>query len=215
MANEDALTGLANRRCFFERLEQQITASASGNEPFAVGILDLDGFKPVNDIFGHSVGDRLLQEVASRLSSSLPENALLARLGGDEFALILPAPSSDEELQKTCREALDALVPAFVFEEGSVTVSATCGLSRFPEAGGTAGELYEKADLALYYLKQQNDRGAVTIFSDQHAEENRPGRGRCPSVTGGGERGRLSPRVPADRQPRRACHWLRGAGALG
>ncbi|CAD7054684.1 GGDEF-domain containing protein [Pseudorhizobium halotolerans] len=172
MANEDALTGLANRRCFFERLEQQITASASANEPFAVGILDLDGFKPVNDIFGHSVGDRLLQEVASRLSSSLPESALLARLGGDEFALILPAPGSDEELQKTCREALDALVPAFVFEEGSVTVSATCGLSRFPEAGGTAGELYEKADLALYYLKQ-NDRGAVTIFSDLHAEENR------------------------------------------
>lgn len=169
MANEDCLTGLANRRFFFEDLDRHIKDCGRRGGTFALGILDLDGFKPVNDVFGHSVGDLLLRDVAKRLLDALPQDALLARLGGDEFGLILPNAGSDEELELTCRQALEALSPPFVFQEGSVTVSATCGLARFPNAAITAHELFEKADFALYYSKQ-HDRGTVTLFSDQHAE---------------------------------------------
>ncbi|CAD7050786.1 GGDEF-domain containing protein [Pseudorhizobium endolithicum] len=169
MANEDSLTGLANRRRFFEHLDRHIEDCGRRDETFALGILDLDGFKPVNDVFGHSVGDQLLREVARRLLEALPQDALLARLGGDEFGVILPDAGSDEELELTCRQALEALSPPFVFQEGSVTVSATCGLARFPKAATTAHELFEKADFALYYSKQ-HDRGTVTLFSDEHEE---------------------------------------------
>ncbi len=169
MANEDSLTGLANRRRFFEHLDRYIEDCGEEGGTFALGILDLDGFKPVNDVFGHSVGDLLLREVAKRLLDALPQDALLARLGGDEFGLILPNAGSDEELELTCRQALEALSPPFSFQEGSVTVSATCGLARFPKAAIVGHELFEKADFALYYSKQ-HDRGTVTLFSDQHAE---------------------------------------------
>ncbi|MBA4784543.1 MAG: EAL domain-containing protein [Rhizobiales bacterium] len=168
LANQDSLTGLANRRSFLNALDQRIADFKGDGKTagFAVGILDLDGFKPVNDVFGHVVGDRLLQEVARRLPASLPPETLVARLGGDEFALILP-PAGVEELQEICRRALAALAHPFTFPEGSVTISATCGIACFPCAAETGCELFEKADFALCYSKQ-HDRGNVTVFSELH-----------------------------------------------
>jgi diguanylate cyclase (GGDEF)-like protein len=168
LANQDSLTGLANRRCFLNALDQRIADYHSQGKAaeFAVGILDLDGFKPVNDVFGHFVGDQLLQEVAKRLPASLPPETLVARLGGDEFALILP-PAGVEELQEICSRAMAALAHPFTFLGGSVTISATCGIACFPSAAETGCELFKKADFALCYSKQ-HDRGSVTVFSDLH-----------------------------------------------
>jgi diguanylate cyclase (GGDEF)-like protein len=172
LANQDSLTGLANRRCFFHHLERRIADHEEGRagQPFAVGVLDLDGFKPVNDIFGHSVGDQLLREVGERLTANLPKGTLLARLGGDEFALILREIGKDDDLTAICGHALDGLKPPFVFGEGSVTISATCGIACFPGVAATGQELFEKADFALYYSKEF-DKGAVAIFSDLHEAE--------------------------------------------
>ncbi|HEV7433904.1 MAG TPA: EAL domain-containing protein, partial [Pseudorhizobium sp.] len=172
LANQDSLTGLANRRCFFDHLERRIADHQAGRarQPFAVGVLDLDGFKPVNDIFGHGVGDQLLREVGERLTANLPEGTLLARLGGDEFALILQEIGEEDDLKATCTHALDALEPPFVFQEGSVTISATCGVACFPGVATSGEELFEKADFALYYSKEY-DKGAVAIFSDLHEAE--------------------------------------------
>ncbi|MCF6367604.1 putative bifunctional diguanylate cyclase/phosphodiesterase [Rhizobium halophilum] len=172
LANQDSLTGLANRRCFFDHLERRIADHHAGRarQPFAVGVLDLDGFKPVNDIFGHGVGDQLLREVGERLTANLPEGTLLARLGGDEFALILWEIGKEDDLKAICTHALEALEPPFVFQEGSVTISATCGIACFPGVATSGEELFEKADFALYYSKEY-EKGAVAIFSDLHEAE--------------------------------------------
>ena len=171
LANQDSLTGLANRRYFFDHLDRRIADFGKPEtEAFAVGVLDLDGFKPVNDVFGHGVGDQLLQEVAERLSSNLPTGTVIARIGGDEFALILPHAGTEQQLQHTVRQALDALIPPFVFGQGSVTISATCGIACFPGIAESGQELFEKADFALYYSKE-HDKGSVTIFSSLHEAE--------------------------------------------
>lgn len=172
LANQDSLTGLANRRCFFDQLDHRISDYREGRvlQPFAIGVLDLDGFKPVNDVFGHGVGDQLLREVGARLVANLPADALVARLGGDEFAMILPDSGREVELKALCSPALDALAPPFVFGQGSVTISATCGIACFPGVAVTGGELFEKADFALYYSKTHN-KGAIAIFSDLHEAE--------------------------------------------
>jgi len=172
LAQQDSLTGLANRRCFFDQLDRRIADYGQGSvpQPFAVGVLDLDGFKPVNDIFGHGVGDQLLREVGARLVDNLPAETLVARLGGDEFALILPQSGGEAALEALCSHALEALAPPFVFGQGSVTISATCGIACFPGVASTGQELFEKADFALYYSKTHN-KGTVAIFSDLHEAE--------------------------------------------
>lgn len=167
LANEDSLTGLPNRRSFFERLDQLIDSDGGGRKSFAVGLIDLDGFKPVNDVLGHGAGDKLLREVGRRLKSGIPDNGMIARLGGDEFAIILPDAGGDEDILALGRSLLARLKPRFNLDEGSTTISATCGIARYPDAGSTGAELFERADFALYYSKE-HDRGAATLFSDSH-----------------------------------------------
>ncbi len=169
LANQDSLTDLPNRRSFFTRLDS-IIASEGGGRSFVVGVIDLDGFKPVNDVHGHGAGDKLLRAVAARLKEQLPSGGMLARLGGDEFAIVLLNCGTDKQVLKTCESMLAALTPPFALDEGSASISATCGVARFPDAGRTGDELYERADFALYYSKE-NNRGSVTIFSQQHEAE--------------------------------------------
>lgn len=166
LADEDVLTGLPNRRSFFARLDYLISLR-SGMQPFAVGLIDLDGFKPVNDVHGHGAGDKLLRAVSERLKSKVPEFGMVARLGGDEFGIILDRDLTDEEVLAICKDLLAVLEPAFQLVDGSASISATCGIARYPDAGRTGNELYECADFALYYSKE-NHRGSVTIFSREH-----------------------------------------------
>lgn len=170
LASEDSLTGLPNRRSFFARLDELIENRNKANGPaFAIGILDLDGFKPVNDIFGHVAGDELLRQAGIRMSNALPEGSFVARVGGDEFAIILDPATSEAHLLDSGLGVLNALKPAFVLNDGATSVSATLGLARYPEAGTTSEALFEHADYTLYFTKQRN-RGEVSIYSSEHAQ---------------------------------------------
>jgi len=167
LANEDSLTGLPNRRSFFSGLKALIAERGSGGAPFAVGLLDLDGFKPINDVFGHAAGDELLKVAAQRMTAALPPGSLLARVGGDEFAMILDPAPSEAELLDAGLGVVNALRPAFALSEGTASVTATLGLARYPDAGGSAEALFEHADYTLYFTKQRQ-RGEVSIYSREH-----------------------------------------------
>jgi diguanylate cyclase (GGDEF)-like protein/PAS domain S-box-containing protein len=165
-ALHDALTGLANRTLFEGQLEQALALAHRAEETRAVLIMDLDGFKQVNDTLGHDHGDRLLQQVAARLVAVLREPDMIARLGGDEFA-ILPGDAAGLaaaaavalKIQQTCQ-------PAFVVDGQSVRVSASIGIALFPEHGTTTGELLRRADAAMY-LAKRSGRGHA-VFDVEH-----------------------------------------------
>jgi diguanylate cyclase (GGDEF)-like protein len=147
----DPLTGLPNRA----QLQRELEARLAGPAPrFAVGILDLDAFKDVNDTLGHAQGDELLREVAVRAASALAGHALVHRLGGDEFALVADGcadAAGAEQVARRLHQALDAPVLLSGIE---VDVSGSLGMALAPEHGSTAGALLKRADQAMYDAKQ-------------------------------------------------------------
>lgn len=153
LANTDALTGLANRRALDERIAELVLPSRHVR-PFKLALLDLDGFKPVNDRFGHAVGDKLLCSVADRLSEVIGDHGLVVRQGGDEFAVLLPpgSPLMDAPLAD---RILIALVRPHVIDGIPVTVSASVGIAHWPDNGSSVDALFEHADRALYQAKAQ------------------------------------------------------------
>ncbi|QGM97953.1 putative bifunctional diguanylate cyclase/phosphodiesterase [Methylocystis parvus] len=161
MATTDALTSLPNRRAFDERL-RELSAS---DRRFAVAMIDLDGFKPVNDLHGHIVGDLFLAEAAKRLSARVESAGLLARMGGDEFALLIEGFRSQEDVVAVTRRLVDALSAPFVHERATAHMSCSCGVALRYE-GEEAGRLLERADMALYEAKAKA-RGGIVLFSDE------------------------------------------------
>ncbi|WP_288412119.1 EAL domain-containing protein [uncultured Herbaspirillum sp.] len=167
LANLDSLTQIPNRRKFFAQLDQICSRATANGQRFAVVILDLDGFKAVNDLYGHTHGDQLLVEVGQRLSALCGEEYLhLARLGGDEFAIIIDADLSDHVLQQFGARICAALRRPFVLYKATVQIAASVGVATFPDMAGDASSLYEHADYALYQGKRER-RGTVTLFSAQ------------------------------------------------
>jgi len=159
LADTDPLTGLPNRRLLAERLDEQIQC-AGPDASFALALLDLDGFKPVNDQYGHGCGDLLLCEVADRLREACGPNALPARLGGDEFAILVPAGSAIS-LAVVADHMLAALVPPYRIEGHVIRVGASIGVAIWPGDGATSRDLFETADAALYAVKaQRNERSS-------------------------------------------------------
>ena len=167
LANIDSLTGLPNRRHFLGRLRKHFAHDGQGEKRFAVGIVDLDGFKQVNDLHGHRAGDSLLEEVGRRLAGFASDELQIARLGGDEFGLLFGRVTANEELIAISTAICDALRKPYALAQATVRISATVGIALFPEAGRTAEQLFERADYALYHAKA-NRRGQATIFSEQH-----------------------------------------------
>lgn len=167
LANLDSLTQLPNRRSYFAELKQSIQQCEKTSERLVVGILDLDGFKLVNDLFGHPTGDQLLVEVGKRLRTMLNDHICLARLGGDEFGLIMRHPGSDEELLQLGKDICQILKAPFHLRDATTNVAASLGFASYPEAGHTAEILFERADYALCYSKQ-NSKGEVVLFSEEH-----------------------------------------------
>lgn len=152
-ATHDALTDLPNRRMFLTRLESyQDRTLYPGN--LLVGILDLDGFKQLNDRYGHGFGDTLLQAVAQRLLAWQRENDVVARMGGDEFGLLIPGIQSVEEAENRARAMLNSLRAPLEMAEMTVYLSASLGLSCFPTDKSSPAELLRHADLALYAAKE-------------------------------------------------------------
>lgn len=164
LAQTDALTGLPNRRFFFAQLEAML---AEADRPFAVGLLDLDGFKPVNDTYGHAQGDRLLQAISLRLNGGGSDAIVVTRLGGDEFGVLLKL-SPDAALE-TGQALCDLVKEPVVLADATVAVGCSMGLACFPEAGASAHELFDRSDFALYHAKAQR-RGGCVVFSAELEE---------------------------------------------
>jgi len=167
LANVDGLTGLPNRRLFFDLLARTVDAAAAEGRRLVVGVVDLDGFKPVNDAYGHAVGDRVLLEAGERLSLDRGQPIFVARLGGDEYGLIIDAELTCESLARLGATLCDALREPYRMPGVTAQVSGSVGFAVFPQAGSTPDQLYERADYALYHAKQ-NLRGAAVVFSADH-----------------------------------------------
>ena len=149
----DPLTGLPNRRVFQDRLEQAILRAQREGEKLAVLLIDLDRFKQVNDLLGHHVGDALLREVAHRVQGCLRKSDTLSRIGGDEFTVLLsPVESQSGAEQALCRIA-EALHEPLTILEQKITVSASIGLSVYPDHAKDAPTMVLNADLAMYHAK--------------------------------------------------------------
>jgi len=153
-AYHDALTDLPNRKMFHECLHQSLERASSNQELVALLFLDLDGFKSINDTLGHNVGDLLLKAVASRLKQCLRGSDTISRLGGDEFTVILPAIPGHEEAAKVAEKICDAIMQPFIFEEHTVSVTTSIGISLYPIDGQESDILVKNADAAMYRAKE-------------------------------------------------------------
>lgn len=153
LAYHDPLTGLANRRCFIERLEESLRESGQHEQQLAVLFIDLDQFKQVNDSLGHGVGDELLVAVATRLSEYVRLIDMLARLGGDEFICLMEAVRSEDEVAILAREIIDAFEAPFGLGEHELFLSASIGISLFPGDAENMIDLMRNADTAMYRAK--------------------------------------------------------------
>ena len=153
-AERDELTGLPNRFLLSERLEQAIAAVQRYHGTLAVGMLDLDGFKLINDRYGHATGDRLLVAVADRLKQIMRGEDTLARLGGDEFVLVLRVQDT-EELERAMRRFLSALSSTYTIDGIGIHISASIGVTLYPNDNEDAETLLRHADQAMYKAKQR------------------------------------------------------------
>jgi diguanylate cyclase (GGDEF)-like protein/PAS domain S-box-containing protein len=154
-AQHDALTGLPNRSFFRQRVLEAIEQAAENGTRFAVLFIDLDGFKHVNDTLGHSVGDLLLKRVAERFSGCLRRTDVIARMGGDEFTVLLPQIQTLEEPELTAHRLLSTLTRNLTVDGQDLYITASIGVSLYPEHGVDADTLLKLADLAMYQAKEQ------------------------------------------------------------
>lgn len=166
-ANHDLLTGLPNRGFFEEQVRQALEAAADGHA-LALAFIDLDGFKQVNDLYGHAVGDGLLVAVAERMRRRIRTTDVLARISGDEFALMLDPVESPLMLQSIVGRVTEALREPVSVDGISVMPSASVGVARYPEHGSRFEELMGNADRAMYAGKS-TARGRATYFDEQIA----------------------------------------------
>ncbi len=172
-AYHDLLTGLPNRALFHDRLSNTISNARRKNDRLSVLFLDLDRFKVVNDTLGHSVGDELLKQVANRLRSCLREGDTVARLGGDEFIILLPNINSDDIARLVGKKLVDTIKQAFFVDGNELFLTASIGISMFPEDGETADQLIKNADTAMYYTKEQGKNTFNCYNNDMSIKHSR------------------------------------------
>jgi diguanylate cyclase (GGDEF)-like protein/PAS domain S-box-containing protein len=155
LAHYDDLTGLPNRTLFYERVTRALYHAQADSHLVAVVFIDLDGFKYVNDTWGHLVGDSLLKEVANRLAESLRKTHTLARLGGDDFALVLEQVSNSQEIELIVKKLLEAMVAPFNLQGHETFMTASIGISVYPNHGKDVDTLLKNADIAMYRAKEK------------------------------------------------------------
>jgi predicted signal transduction protein with EAL and GGDEF domain/AmiR/NasT family two-component response regulator len=179
----DSLTGIPNRQAFLEMLERELQRSKIGNKKFAVLFMDLDAFKRINDTLGHNVGDQLLQQVSDRLRDTIRPSDLLsrgdsltrdgeprpdtnlARLGGDEFTILIPDLDRVEHALNVAHRVKDAMRRPFLIDGNEIFVTASIGISLFPEDGDDCNSLLKYADTAMYHAKNCGKNNAKLYSS--------------------------------------------------
>ena len=170
----DSLTGIPNRQAFLETLERELHRSKSGNKKFAVLFMDLDAFKRINDTLGHNVGDHLLKIVSERLRETIRPSDLvsrgengsnLARLGGDEFTILIPDLERVENALNVAHRVKEAMRRPFLIEGHEIFVTASIGISLFPEDGDDCNSLLKFADTAMYHAKNCGKNNAKLYSS--------------------------------------------------
>ena len=162
LAMTDALTGMPNRRLFLGQLADRVQNNAQTGRPFVVGILDLDRFKPVNDIYGHATGDQLLIDIARQLRAMTNDSLLIARLGGDEFGLLVDGDAA--EAAAVGKQLIALLDQPFAVDGHQLSLGCSIGFAAFPYEGATATSIFDRADYALYHVKADS-RGAFAFFT--------------------------------------------------
>jgi len=176
LANLDSLTELPNRRRFFAELSSAFADAERRHVRVAVGIIDLDGFKPINDNYGHSVGDRVLIEAGRRIREVCegfgPQRVEFARLGGDEFGLVVCGGPEDADLTRLGERIGSQVKLPYQLDTAHTGLSCSIGFASFPDAATTSEALYECADYALYHAKR-HQRGRTVIFSSELEAEIR------------------------------------------
>ncbi len=158
-AYHDALTSLPNRRLFHDRLEQALVQAERNACSLAVLFIDLDRFKLINDTLGHTIGDQLLQAVATRLSETIRREDTVARLGGDEFTVLLPRIDKRQDAQRTVQKIIAAFQQPFTIAGQNLHISLSVGIALFPGDGETPERLMKNADSAMYRTKSDGRNG--------------------------------------------------------
>jgi diguanylate cyclase (GGDEF)-like protein/PAS domain S-box-containing protein len=173
-ANFDSLTNLPNRDMFSDRMEQEIKKGKRYQTSFALLFIDLDHFKGVNDTLGHNMGDILLVEAARRIGACLRESDTVARFGGDEFTVILPSLEQASSVERIAQSIIDTLAQPFQLEHESVFVSASIGVTLYPDDATEVEDLYKFADQAMYVAKNKG-RNRYSLFTKslQESAENK------------------------------------------
>ncbi|MDP3694255.1 EAL domain-containing protein [Bradyrhizobium sp.] len=170
-ATHDALTGLANRAALLERMDEALARMQQHGGALTALMLDLDGFKCVNDTLGHAAGDALLKQLAERFKSSLGETDMIARLGGDEFAIIRTGLTDQrEDTIGLCVRLLELAAEPFRLDGQDVCIGTSIGIALAPMNGTNAGELLKKADLAMYRVKSEG-RNSFSFFEEDLSEK--------------------------------------------
>lgn len=168
-ANHDHLTGLPNRGHFLERLQQAVADGRRYGRRYALMVIDLDGFKAVNDRAGHAVGDALLRDVAQGLREVVRGGDVIGRLGGDEFVLLMEFQAWPQEPATVAARIKARLSMRVAVAGGTTAVTPSIGIATFPEDGDDAGALLANADLAMYEAKRRRGGGAACFFNQSIA----------------------------------------------
>jgi len=166
LAHYDQLTGLPNRHLISERIEQSVRRARRMRTRMAVVFLDVDSFKNVNDSLGHAAGDRLLMTVARRLESALRDADSIGRIGGDEFLIVIEQVGAPENVSVVAEKLIEELREPIELDGRSVTVSASLGISLYPEDGDNVDALMRNADAAMYSAKEQG-RDTFRFYSER------------------------------------------------
>ncbi|MGE3644951.1 MAG: EAL domain-containing protein [Beijerinckiaceae bacterium] len=175
LARFDAVTGLPNRVSFGDRLDASFRVLNRKKRGFALLCIDLDGFKEINDTFGHAIGDAFLIEVGKRISECLGEKDFVARLGGDEFSVILAEPEAEQDASELARRIIEAVSLPFSYAGNTMKAGASIGIAFAPKDGVEREKLMVSGDLALYRAKADG-RGVFRCYEaemDEYARERR------------------------------------------
>jgi diguanylate cyclase (GGDEF)-like protein len=160
----DVVTGLPSRALFMDRFNQALLRATRADRKIALLFVDLDDFKEVNDTYGHTVGDRLLHQVAERVTACLRGEDTACRYGGDEFLIMLPEIDDRTSLTVVAEKIQTALARPYVLDSAITTITASVGTAIYPVDGNVSADLIRKADAAMYSRKRSRRHGAVTTL---------------------------------------------------